>query len=102
MSDISVRRSHDLTPAQAKKAANDMAAKLQEQFELESEWKGSVLHFRRSGIEGLLRLEARAVAIEAKLGFMLSMMKPAIEKAIDDNLDRIFGGPPKKPVARKK
>jgi putative polyhydroxyalkanoate system protein len=106
MSDILIKRSHDLAPAQAKKAADEMAAKLREQFELESEWKGSVLHFHRSGVDGMLRLEAKAVEIEARLGFMLSMMKPAIENAINQNLDRIFGGPPKaapkKPAAKKR
>jgi putative polyhydroxyalkanoate system protein len=102
MSDILIKRAHDLAPAQAKKAANEMAARLREQFELESEWKGSVLHFRRSGVDGMLRLQGKAVEIEARLGFMLSMMKPAIEKAINDNLDQIFAPGPKKPALKKR
>lgn len=112
MSDISIRRSHALAPARARKAAEDVAAKLRESFDLESEWQGSALHFRRAGVKGTLRLEAGAVQIDADLGFMLAMMKPAIEGAINRNLDELFGAAPKppktpkaaakKPAARKK
>ena len=106
MSEISIRRPHTLNPAQAKCAAEHMARELGKAFELEHQWRGNALHFHRSGVEGHLVLEHKAVHIEVRLGFLLAMVKPKIEQHIHDNLDRIFssakkaGG--KKPVSKKK
>ena len=52
--------------------------------------------------------DAVAVEIDAKLGFMLALMKPAIEASIHENLDRLFASGDKarkqaaKPAAKKK
>lgn len=109
MSEIRVRRPHHFTPEQARKAADKVAAELKQRFGLAGSWKGDALHFSGSGIEGVLKLSAKAVEIDAKLGFMLALMKPAIESAIHENLDRLFAGegkagkaPAAKPAARKK
>jgi putative polyhydroxyalkanoate system protein len=105
MSEISIRRGHTLNPAQARRAAEEMARELQEAFELEFEWHGNALHFHRSGVEGHLVLEHKAVSIEVRLGFLLAMVKPKIEEHIHENLDRIFSSAKKsvakKPAARK-
>ena len=90
MSEISIRRTHTLNPAQARAAAEEMASRLKGAFDLEYEWKGPVLRFHRSGVEGHLKLEHKAVHIEVRLGFLLAMVKPRIEEHIHDNLDRIF------------
>lgn len=103
MSEISIRRAHALNPAQARTAAEAMAQDLNEAFDLEYEWKGSALHFHRSGVEGNLKLEHKAVHIEVRLGFLLAMVKPKIEQHIHDNLDRIFSSAKKAGTkARKK
>lgn len=106
MSEISIRRTHTLKPAQAKRAAQHMARELEQAFELEHEWRGNALHFHRSGVEGRLNLEPYAVHIEVRLGFLLAMVKPKIEQHIHENLDRIFRSARKtgarKSVAKKK
>ena len=106
MSQISIRRTHILKPAQAKRAAERMARELEQAFELEHEWHGNALHFHRSGGEGRLSLEPNAVHIEVRLGFLLAMVKPKIEQHIHDNLDRIFSSAKKagakKPAPKKK
>lgn len=108
MSDIHVRRPHQFSAAEAKKAAERVAGELKERFGLTGAWKGDVLHFKGSGIDGVLKLETKAVVIEAKLGFMLALMKPAIEASIHENLDRLFAAgekakkPAAKPAAKKK
>ena len=90
MSDIKVRRNHDFPHDVARKAAERMAADLKERFSLVGSWKGNALHFSGSGINGVLRLEPKAVEIDAKLGLMLALMKPAIEASIHENLDKLF------------
>ena len=46
MSHISIKRAHHATLADAKKLADKVAAKLNKEYDLNSEWDGDVLHFR--------------------------------------------------------
>jgi len=91
MSDIKIRRSHTLPHDKARHAAEKMAKRLQKEFNLDYEWDGDVLVFERSGLNGELTVAPRHVEMEVKLGFLLRMMKPTIEKHIHENLDEIFG-----------
>ena len=100
MSDIRIRRSHALTPKNARKAAEKMSARLSEAFDMQFAWEGEMLRFQRSGVDGQLTLAHKEVVIEVQLGFLLAMMKPRIEQSIHENLDTIFGEE-KKPKPRK-
>ena len=90
MSDIKIRRAHTLPHDKARLAAEKMAKRLQKEFSLDYEWDGDVLVFERSGVNGELTVAPKHVEMEVKLGFMLRMMKPTIEKHINENLDQIF------------
>ena len=90
MSDIKIRRPHAMPHDKARQAAETMAKRLQKEFKLDYEWDGDVLVFERAGVNGELTVAARHVEMEVKLGFLLRMMKPTIEKHINENLDEIF------------
>ena len=90
MSHIKLRRTHNLPHDKARHAAEKMAKRLKKEFDLDYEWEGDVLIFERSGVNGELTVAAKHVEMEVKLGFLLGMMKPTIEKHIHDNLDEIF------------
>ena len=90
MSDIKIRRAHAMPHDKARAAAEKMAKRLQKEFDLDYEWDGDVLVFERSGVNGELTVAAKHVEMEVKLGFLLRMMKPTIEKHINENLDDIF------------
>ena len=100
MSDIKLRRSHNLPHDKARLAAEKMARRLKKEFDLDYEWDGDVLVFERSGVNGELTVAAKHVEMEVKLGFLLRMMKPTIEKHIHDKLDEIFAAHAK-PKAKK-
>lgn len=102
MSEIKVRRSHHFSHAEARKGAERIAENLKARFSLTGSWKGDTLHFSGTGIEGELRLEAKAVEIDARLGFMLALMKPVIEASIHENLDKLFAEAPRKAPPKKK
>ena len=102
MSDIKIRRAHALSPKQARAAAEKIAAKLSEAFDMEFDWDDEVLRFQRSGVEGHLTLGHKEVVIDAQLGFLLAMMQPRIEQAIHEKLDKIFGAAKKTPPKPKR
>lgn len=93
MSDIRIRRVHRMPHARARKEAERIADDLREKFELDYEWDGDTIRFRRQGVTGHLAVASDHVHLEAKLGFLLAFLKPTIEGHINENLDRVFGAP---------
>ena len=90
MSHIVVQRSHRLSHAQARAAAEEMAAHLDEKFNLKYYWEEDSLLFRRTGVSGQLDLEESVVSLEVKLGLFLLPMKQHFENEINRYLDELF------------
>ncbi len=87
----------------AREAADRFADELAEKFDLASEWTGDTLHFKRAGVSGTLALSKGEVAINAKLGILLSAFRATFETHIQNNLDRVFGpAAPARKTPRKK
>ena len=91
MADIQIQRAHSMPLKKARDAANDFAQRLNEKFDLQSEWDGDTLNFSRSGVSGRLALTKSDVTIDVKLGFLLSAFAGKMEGHIKDNLDQLFG-----------
>ncbi len=87
MADINVHRVHTLGLKAARTAADKMAARLEEKFELTGDWKGNLFQFSRSGVNGTLAVSETDLKLEITLGFLLKMMKAPIEKAVNEQLD---------------
>lgn len=99
MSEISIRRTHHLPLEEARKAAEKIAARLKKDFDLDYAWKRHVLHFERSGVHGELHVGKDEVRLDARLGFLLAFLKPRIEREIDEQFEKYFGGAAKPPAA---
>lgn len=108
MADISIKRAHHSTMADAKKMAEKIAAKLEKDYQLKSSWVGDVLNFTRSGVNGTLGVTAKELRIDVKLGFLMAAFKGPIGDAIEKNLDSLIkppaaeGSAAKKPAAKAK
>ena len=90
MADISIVQEHRLTPKKAREAAQKVADKLAEDYDLEYEWEGDVLHFERSGVQGSLTLDKKQAEIFIKLGFLMSAFAPVIETKVAENMKKVF------------
>jgi putative polyhydroxyalkanoate system protein len=82
MPSIDIRHPHTKSPGQARKAVEEVAAKLGERFDMTFDWQGDTLNFSRSGVEGKIALLPDALRVTANLGFLLSAMKGPIESEI--------------------
>ena len=89
MATISVVKKHRYTHAQAKAVAEGVARDLRRKFDLECTWDGDVCRFARSGLDGEMTVGRDRIAIDVKLGFLLSAVAPSIERAIHEELDAI-------------
>ena len=79
MADINIVQQHKLTAVKAREAAQQVADKLAQEYDLACAWDGDVLRFERSGVDGSLTLEKEQAQLQIKLGFMLSAFASTIE-----------------------
>ncbi|WP_301100405.1 polyhydroxyalkanoic acid system family protein [Propionivibrio sp.] len=90
MSDITIRRKHGKSPADARAAAENMASELKQAFDLNYFWDGEVMHFKRPGVSGELTLDSEDIALCIRLSLLLSMLKPSIEREVHKFFDENF------------
>jgi len=90
MADINIVQDHHLTPKKAREAAEKVAEKLAEEFELACEWDGDVLRFERSGVSGSLTLHKHQAHMQIKLGFLFSAFSSTIESKVAEKMKKVF------------
>jgi putative polyhydroxyalkanoate system protein len=91
MSHIDLHHPHALSLEEARKAIDEVAAKLSARFAMDCAWEGDTLRFTRSGVEGRIALLPGQLHVTAKLGFLLAAMKGQIEQEIRRVLAERFG-----------
>lgn len=91
MSAIAIAKKHSLSHKKAKDAAEKVADDLNARFDLEYRWKGDNIEFRRPGLSGCLHVGKDSVRLDCELGFMLSLLKPAIETEVHKQFTKYFG-----------
>ena len=92
MADISITQQHKLSHKKAKAAAQKVADKMAEEYDMSSEWDGDVLIFKRSGVSGKLEVYATEARLEIKLGFLFKAFASKIEEQVHKNMEKVFGG----------
>jgi putative polyhydroxyalkanoate system protein len=104
MADIHIVRAHSMPLKKAREAAGNLAVKLEDKFDLQSEWDGDTLNFQRPGVTGSLALTKNDVTIDVRLGLLLSAFKGTMEEQIGEQLDALFAGgaAPAKKAAKKR
>jgi putative polyhydroxyalkanoate system protein len=95
VSKIAIRRAHQLSHAQATRAANSVAAQLKDQYSIQSRWSGDTLNFERAGAHGTVRLAPGELQLEVHLGMLLSVFRDTIAREIERNLDEHLAVAPK-------
>ncbi|WP_101924819.1 MULTISPECIES: polyhydroxyalkanoic acid system family protein [Luteimonas] len=90
MAGIDITHPHALPKAQARTAVEAVAQKLSERFDMQYDWAGDTLNFKRSGVDGKIALLPDSLHVTAKLGFLLAAMKGPIEAEIRRVLQEKF------------
>lgn len=93
MADINIVQQHKLTAVKAREAAQQVADKLAQEYDLACAWDCDVLRFERSGVDGSLTLEKEQAQLQIKLGFLLSAFAPTIEGKIAEKMRKVFTEP---------
>jgi putative polyhydroxyalkanoate system protein len=91
MAKISIGRRHHLSHKKAKGVAERLANDLERRFDLAWSWEGDHVHFERPGLSGTMHVGKSEIALEVRLGLLLTPLKPAIEREIHAQLDKLTG-----------
>ncbi len=91
MATISIARRHKLSHRKAKDVAETIARDLRERFDLNYAWVGDHIEFARSGVTGQMHVAKDNINLDVSLGWLLTPLKPAIEKEIVAQLDKLVG-----------
>lgn len=91
MATISIARKHALTHKKAKDVAEKIAKDLRKRFELDYAWEGDHIVFERPGVSGRMLIGEDKIRLDASLGWLLTPLKPAIEREIVAQLDKLVG-----------
>lgn len=97
---IAIRRHHDLGLTKAKRLAQTLARRLQNEFGGTYAWKGNELHFERPGVSGCATVTKDSVQIRVEVGFLLRPLRARIEREIRAGLDAHLGGEDARPTGR--
>jgi putative polyhydroxyalkanoate system protein len=93
MATIKIIRTHKLTHKKARDVAEKIAKDLRKRFELEYEWDGEEVEFERPGVTGRLLVAKDRFHLDVNLGWLLTPLKPAFEKEIHLQFDKLIGKP---------
>ena len=91
MSNIDIHAYHTLSHEEALAAADKLSIDLSQKFGIDYGWDGEVIHFERQGVNGQITVLEKELRIQARLGFMLMMLKGPIEMEIHRYLTDQFG-----------
>lgn len=95
MATIEVRRSHELTNAEARSRAEQLARSLEEKLGLTWSWHGDRLVFSApsgpaKGAHGSVEVGAAHVVVKIDLPLLLRVMKSRIEAKVVEKLDKLL------------
>jgi putative polyhydroxyalkanoate system protein len=94
MPDIRIVRAHQLGLTQARELALQWADQATDKFQLTcTHQQGDASHevsFRRSGIQGRLRVTGELFEMDASLGFLFGAFRERIEQEVAHRLDKLL------------
>ncbi len=91
MAVIDIQRKHGRSVKDAKAAVERVAKAIGKQYGIAHRWEGNALSFSRTGVSGSIRVAKTGVHVHVELGFLMSALRPAIEREISRQLDDEFG-----------
>ncbi len=91
MPDIDIRAYHTLSQREAREAADALAEDLASKFDIDYGWDGDTLVFERTGVDGEITVDEASIHVQARLGFMLSLLRTRVEDEIRRYLENHFG-----------
>ena len=90
MADIELEREHQMSLAQAKAVAQQVAEEMASEYGLQSNWQDNTLHFSRPGVNGTLTVDAKTMVVAVTLGFLFKAFAGKFREHMAANMDQLL------------
>ncbi len=88
MSDIYIKRDHNLDQEHIRDLAEQLASDIQARVGGSYRWEGdNRMHFKHVGVDGKIDYDESQISVEVVLGFLMKGLKGMLEREIHDHLD---------------
>ena len=89
MAVISLTRDHQLSLEEITQRVNEIALKLEQKLDIQSEWEDEkTLQFRRKGANGSIEISENSVDVTVRLGMMFRALKGMVQQELERVLDK--------------
>ncbi len=89
MANIVIQRKLNMEQEQIQQLAERVGEKLERQYGVQFNWSGHDARIQGPGINGTCQVCDGSIALDLKLGLLLSPFKEKVEKEIDSYLTRV-------------
>jgi putative polyhydroxyalkanoate system protein len=90
LSDILITQPHQLSLQQARDAAQQVAERMAEEFDMTLQWQGDLLSFERSGVSGSLAVGTAEAKLQITLGLFFQVFAAKIEEKAARHMKKMF------------
>jgi putative polyhydroxyalkanoate system protein len=91
MAEITIVQQHKLAPKKAREAAQKVAERMAEEYDMEWEWEGDVLLLRTQRGAGFADPgKDKKAEMYIKLGFLMRAFASTIEAKVAENMKKVF------------
>ena len=91
MPTIHIERNHNFGLENARARVEEMAKALGDELQVDCEWSGDTLNFKRPGASGTIDVDVDTIQVNVDLGLPLLLMQGMIEQQINEHLDAAIG-----------
>lgn len=93
MPKINITQAHHVPAAEARKKIDGLGKELADKYGLTSKWiSDTVAEVKRTGVSGIIKIEAERVLVDLDLSFALSALKGTVESRIKEEMKKLFEG----------
>lgn len=90
MSDIKVKRNHQLGSEEALRRAQELVGEFASSLNASIDWTGNDARFKGKGFSGSAQVRDDSVAVDVDLGLLLKPLRRTIESKLEKALDERF------------
>jgi len=87
MATIRIQRRYRQSSAELRQGLENFGVQFREKFDLEYQWIGQRVEFKRSGVKGFIEYDADTVSLEMKLGLMYAPFASKVRSQLEAYLD---------------
>jgi putative polyhydroxyalkanoate system protein len=94
MARIAIDKTYDFPQSRARHLAERLARDLEQRYDVAWGWEGDDIRFARPGVSERMHVGPTNIALDMRLGLLLTPFRATIEREVSAQLDKLAAGTP--------